>query len=219
MRLFLLSSLALLWGHYLLFVAPPPAAPLASVGGEGLAARLNDDAARSRHAGDALALLEKAAELAPGHPAIAANLEAARARALDAAWRRILLPASALLGTLLLAGAVRRRRDRRRLRAIRVLGEPHLAIGAAEERALFRLPLNRSPGRLVRRHPLTIVWSSAAHGRHMKSRPPARLRDGAIEVTLDRDRLARLRACPGAWRAFLYLGETRVGEATARVAS
>jgi hypothetical protein len=220
MRWILLSSLALLGGYYLCRVAPLADAPPEPVPGTSLAATLarsGAEASREGRDGDARALLRKATELEPESALLRANLERAEARALKEGWRRALLLATAGGGALFLAGAIRGARDRRRLAALRVLGEPRLEIGPATERAELAIPLNAAPGCLVRRHPLTIVWSSAQHGRHMKSRPPARARGAEIAVTLDANRLGRLRAHPGFWRAFLYLGKTQVGEATARV--
>ena len=69
----------------------------------------------------------------------------------------------------------------------------------------------------MRRHPLTIVWSCAGQGKHMKSRPPVRVEGRALKVRLDKDRIERLRRHPGDWKGFLYLGKTPVGETAARV--
>ncbi|MGH7163173.1 MAG: hypothetical protein ACREID_06800, partial [Planctomycetota bacterium] len=79
------------------------------------------------------------------------------------------------------------------------------------------LRFNEPVDRLLARHPLTVVWSSAAHGKHMKSRPPVEGKGAEWNVVLEGDRLERLRRCPGAWRGFLYLGRSPVGEAAARV--
>ena len=67
------------------------------------------------------------------------------------------------------------------------------------------------------RHPLTIVWSSARHGKHMKSQPPVEADGRKAVVRLDGKRLERLRSFPGEWKGFLYLDGRPVGEATARV--
>ena len=69
----------------------------------------------------------------------------------------------------------------------------------------------------MRRHPLTIVWSSAGHGKHMKSQPPVKVDGDSATVELDEDRLDRLRRYPGDWNGFLYLGRTQVGRAAAKV--
>ena len=76
--------------------------------------------------------------------------------------------------------------------------------------------LNTQPG-LLDRHPLTVVWSSARHGKHMKSRPPLELDGRKAVIRLDGERLERLQRYPGEWKGFFYLDGREVGEAVARV--
>jgi len=118
---------------------------------------------------------------------------------------------------LVLAWGARGARDHARLARVRLRGDPWFVIARESDRAELPLRFSEPLGCLIRRHPLTIVWSSARHGKHMKSRPPVDARGNALTVKLEGERLERLRRYPGEWRGFLYLGKTQVGEAAARV--
>jgi hypothetical protein len=225
--LVLVSALAGLWGWYALDVAPQdrgrPVAVEAT--GEGpSAASLNNEGVRLLRRGrtaDALLHFERAHEFRPLDATIAANLGRARARHAREAWRAALVPVSAAAGALLALAILwhlgRRAGDRVRLARLRLRGDPWLRVRPGDEQAELRLRFSEPLGSLVRRHPLTIVWSCAALGKHMKSRPPARAEGQDCVVRLDGERLERLRRHPGDWRAFLYLGRTEVGRAAARV--
>jgi hypothetical protein len=98
---------------------------------------------------------------------------------------------------------------------VRLRGDPWVRIARDAKDADLPLRFSEPVGRLLRRHPLTIVWS--CNGKHMKSRPPVHAKDASVTVHLDGERIGRLRLHPGDWRGFLYLGETPVGETAARV--
>ena len=115
------------------------------------------------------------------------------------------------------AGTWRRIRDRFRLGRTHVRGEPWVRIDGKTKKAELNLHFTEPVGCLLRRHPLVIVWSSAQHGKHMKSRPEASAKGATLRVPLKGHRLNELRRYPGDWKAFLYLGKTPVGRAAARV--
>jgi hypothetical protein len=225
--LILLAALSALWGYFAAAVEPLDSAlPVAvPAGGDELsAASLNNEAARLARAGrhgDALAYLRRARDFRPLDPVIGRNAARQEARVRKDAWMHALVTATGAAAVVLLVVGVRRgvrgARDRARLSGLRLAGDPWFVIpreGAAAELALrFTAPLDG----LVARHPLTIVWSSAAHGKHMKSRPPAAAHGRALTVRLEGERLERLRRYPGDWKGFLYFGRTPVGEAAARV--
>jgi len=230
--LVLVTALAGLWAYYGLAVAPTrlePAVALAAVrpaDGQVDAVTLNNEGVRLSWRGesaDARAYFERAHDFRPHDTTIAANLAAERARLERRAWQRALAPATTLVVVVLVVGSflglARRARDRHLLARLRVSGDRWLRVEPqatdAELALRFSEPVRRS---LLRRHPLTIVWSSSAHGKHMKSRPPVVLHGDRASVRLGRERLDRLRCYPGDWKGFLYLGRTHVGEAVARVA-
>lgn len=227
LTLILVPAVLLLWGYYLATVAPldsrPPVA-VAADEGELSAASLNNEGvrlARQGRQGDALEYLNRARDFRPLDPVIAANAARQDARVRKAGWARILgLGTVVALLDLVVAGflhAVRRVRDGRKLSRVRVAGDPWFLIPRVGERAELEMRFSEPLDGLVRRHPLTIVWSSARHGKHMKSKPPAEAAGRALTVRLEGERLERLRRYPGEWRGFLYLGRTHVGEACARV--
>ncbi len=113
--------------------------------------------------------------------------------------------------------AQRRIRDRVRLAGLKVSGDAWVSIPREAEEASIDLRFTAPVRSLLRRHPLQIVWSSAAQGKHMKSRPPVEAHGRKCRVQLNSDRVERLRRYPGMWKGFLYLGKTHVGEAAARV--
>jgi hypothetical protein len=107
--------------------------------------------------------------------------------------------------------------DGARLSRLRLRGDPWLRIRKRDTEADLSLRFSEPVSGLLKRHPLTIVWSSSSHGKHMKSRPPVRARGRKIEVELKGERLERLQRYPGSWQGFLYLGRSLVGKAAARV--
>ncbi|MGQ0612623.1 MAG: hypothetical protein ACT4PV_02575 [Planctomycetaceae bacterium] len=219
----LLSALAALWIHFAVAVAPrasPPPSPLAAEQDELSAASLNNKgvaASRAGRSADALAFFERARDFRPDDPVIARNLEATRARIERTAWLRVLVAGSVALAGLGLLGAVRAARAAGQLARIRLRGEPFVRVEPGARRVELPLSFNEPVGRFLARHPLTVVWSSAVHGKHMKSRPPARAREREVTVALEGERLDRLRRHPGDWKGFLYLGRTPVGAAALRV--
>jgi len=219
----LLPALVALWAFYAAAVAPRPSpapSPIAAQEGEVTAASLNAQGLRASRAGrpaDAAAYFARALDFRPGDPVLEGNLASARASVERRAWLRALLGGTAgALGLALWAGA-RRARAARRLARLRVRGEPFARVPPAAERVELPLSFNERVEGLLARHPLTIVWSSADHGKHMKSRPPARARAREVTVALEGERLERLRRHPGLWKGFLYLGRTPVGAAALRV--
>ncbi|MHC4971816.1 MAG: hypothetical protein ACYTG3_05755 [Planctomycetota bacterium] len=227
LNLILISTLGGLWVYFAVEVAPQDATPPVAVQADGeklSAATLNNEGVRldrEGRRGDALAYLERAHQFRPRDAVIAGNVEHQRARVAKRGWARVL--AGGTLFVILFVGAttffriVRWVRDRARLARIRLRGDPWLRIEKREKAAEMPLRFTEPVGPLLRRHPLTIVWSSAKHGKHMKSRPPVRADGRAVTVRLDHDRLERLRRHPGDWKGFLYLGRTAVGETAARV--
>jgi hypothetical protein len=210
LNLILISTLSGLWIYFAVEVAPQEAAPPVAVKADNeklSAATLNNEGVRldrEGHRGDALAYLERAHQFRPRDTVIATNVAHQRARVAKRGWARVIR-------------VVRWVRDRARLARVRLRGDPWLRIEKREDAAEMPLRFTEPVGPLLRRHPLTIVWSSAKHGKHMKSRPPVRADGRAVTVRLDRDRLERLRRHPGDWKGFLYLGRTAVGETAARV--
>ena len=227
LNLILISALAGLWVYFAVEVAPKDATPPVAVRADGeklSAATLNNEGvrlARQGRRGDALAYLERAHQFRPRDTVIAGNVERQRAGVAKRGWARVL--AGGTLFVILFVGAttilrfVRWIRDRGRLARIRLRGDPWLRVEKRDSSAEMPLRFSEPVGPLLRRHPLTIVWSSAKHGKHMKSRPPVRADGRAVTVELDQDRLARLRRYPGDWKGFLYVGRTAVGETAARV--
>jgi hypothetical protein len=222
-----------LWGYFLAEVAPlDGAAPVPVREDEGTrgpapdlsAATLNNEGvrlARAGRQGDALEYLKRARDFRPLDPVIARNAARQEARVKKAGWARVLgLTTLFAVLDLLVAGiwhVVRRLRDRERLHRLRLSGDPWFVIPREGDRAELPLRFSEPLDGLVRRHPLTIVWSSARHGKHMKSRPPVAAEGRGLTVKLEGERLERLRRYPGDWRGFLYLGRTPVGEAAAKV--
>jgi hypothetical protein len=223
LTLILVALVLGLWGYYLVRVAPLDAARPVAVepdGEELSAASLNNDGVRLAREGrdaDALAYLRRARDFRPLDPVIARNASLQEARMRKAAWGRALAMGTGFALLVLLAYGVRGARDRARLSRVRIKGDPWFVIPRDGDRAELPLRFSEPLGCLVRRHPLTIVWSSARHGKHMKSRPPVEAQGRALTVMLEGERLERLRRYPGEWRGFLYLGRTQVGEAAARV--
>jgi hypothetical protein len=227
LNLILISALAGLWAYFAVEIASRDAAPPVTVKADGeklSAATLNNEGVRLDRAGrraDALAYLERAHQFRPHDAVIATNYERQHARVSRRGWARVLVVGTLFVilfvGTTTIVRFVRWARDRAHLARIRLRGDPWLRIEKRAASAEMPLRFSEPPGRLLRRHPLTIVWSSAKHGKHMKSRPPVSADGRALIVKLDRDRLERLRRHPGDWKGFLYLGRTAVGETAARV--
>ncbi len=216
-----------LWGYYLAAVAPLDSRPPVAVepdGEELSAATLNNEGVRlarqGRH-GDALVYLRRARDFRPLDPVFAGNAAREEARVDKLGWARILgLGTVIAVLDLLFAGLwhiVRRVRDGAKLARMRLAGDPWFLIPRDGDRAELAMKFSEPLEGLVRRYPLTIVWSSARHGKHMKSRPPVEAAGHGLKVKLEGERLARLRRYPGEWRGFLYFGRTPVGEAAARV--
>jgi hypothetical protein len=224
----LVTALAALWIYYGLAVATlddaRPVPVPAEAGEEVSAATLNNTGveldANGRRA-DALAYLERAHEFRPNDSVIQANAERQKARVMKDGWWRALILSSVAGGLVVFGGGfwhfTRGAVDGARLARLRLRGDSWVRIRSSAKKAELPLRFTDRVDCLVRRHPLTIVWSSAAHGKHMKSRPPVDCRGRRCTVKLDGDRLARLKRYPGDWKAFLYLGETQVGETAARV--
>ncbi|MHC4955449.1 MAG: hypothetical protein ACYTGZ_16475 [Planctomycetota bacterium] len=171
--------------------------------------------------GDALLYFERAHAFRPMDAQFAKSYERQEAFVAKRAWLRVLVPAT-LLAILLsglsgVRGLARRRRDRKRLGRLRLRGDNWFRIRPDEERAALSFRFNHDVQALLARHPLTIVWSSARHGKHMKSQPPVEVAGRRAVVSLEGERLERLRRFPGDWKGFLYLDGTPLGEATARV--
>lgn len=227
LTLILVPAVLGLWGYFLAAVEPlDSAAPVAVAadGDELSAATLNNEGvrlARTGQEGDALEYLKRARDFRPLDPVIARNAEWQEARVKKAGWARILgLGTVVAVLELVFAGiwhCIRRVRDRSRLEKLHLAGDPWFLIPREGDRAELALRFSEPLDGLVSRHPLTIVWSSAAHGKHMKSRPPVEAEGKALKVRLEGERLERLRRYPGDWKGFLYFGRTPVGEAAARV--
>jgi hypothetical protein len=223
LTLILVAAVLGLWGYFLARVAPLAAARPVAVEHDGddlSAASLNNEGVRLAREGrdaDALAYLRRARDFRPLDPAIARNAAWQEARLRKAAWERVLVGGTGAALLVLLACGVRGARDRARLSRVRVKGDPWFVIPREGDKAELPLRFSEPLGCLVRRHPLTIVWSSARHGKHMKSRPPVEAQGRELTVKLEGERLERLRRYPGEWKGFLYLGKTQVGEAAARV--
>jgi hypothetical protein len=225
--LILLPAVLGLWGYYFATVAPLDSRPPVAVAQEGdelSAAALNNEGvrlARNGRQGDALEYLRRARDFRPLDPVIAANAARQEARVAKVGWTRLLgLGTVVAVVDLVIVGfscVVRRVRDGRKLARVRVAGDPWFLIPRVGDRAELAMRFSEPLEGLVRRHPLTIVWSSARHGKHMKSKPPVEAEGKALTVKLEGERLERLRRYPGEWRGFLYLGRTPVGEAAARV--
>ena len=223
----LITCLLVLWGYYATAIAPHASrrpVPVEAGPEELSAGSLNNRGVilvgRGQGA-DALAFFERAHQLRPDDVVIARNYAWQRAREQKRGWLRALGGGS--LGAFLLTvwsvfvGTFRRIRDRFRLGRTRVRGEPWVRIDGKTKKAELNLHFTEPVGCLLRRHPLVIVWSSAQHGKHMKSRPEASAKGATLRVPLKGHRLNELRRYPGDWKAFLYLGKTPVGRAAARV--
>ncbi|MHC4548204.1 MAG: tetratricopeptide repeat protein [Planctomycetota bacterium] len=227
LSLILISALAGFWIYYAAEVAPAADAPPVKVKADGeelSAATLNNEGVRLDRQGrpaDALAYLERAHAFRPRDPTIAANYARQQARVAKRGWHRVLAGSTLAVVLFVLTTSVWRfvrwTVDRARLARLRLRGDPWIRIDPGEKAAELPLRFSEPVGPLLSRHPLTIVWSSARHGKHMKSRPPVKTEGRACKVRLDRDRLTRLRRYPGDWKGFLYLGKTPVGETAARV--
>jgi hypothetical protein len=100
---------------------------------------------------------------------------------------------------------------------LKLRGDPWVRIAPEDKKVELPLRFSEPLNGLIRRHPLTIVWSSARQGKHMRSQPPVAVHGKKCTVKLNEDRIDRLRRHPGDWRGFLYLGKTQVGETAARV--
>ena len=171
--------------------------------------------------GDALLYFERAHSFRPMDASLAVSHERQQAYLAKRAWVRVLVPATPLALVVLLVAAVRgmivSRRDRRVLRRLRLRGGRWFRIRPGADKAELKFRFNQDIGRVLARHPLTIVWSSARHGKHMKSRPRVEAEGRNAVVRLEGERLERLQRCPGEWKGFLYLDGRPVGNATARV--
>jgi len=171
--------------------------------------------------GDALLYFERARDFRPMDAQLIASYEQQRAFIAKRAWARVLVPSTLLVLVISAVAGVRgfvmRRRDRHALGRLRLRGGRWFHIRPSAEQAELKFRFNHDIRRVLERHPLTIVWSSARHGKHMKSRPPVEANGRKAVVRLDGKRLERLRKFPGDWKGFLYLDGRPVGEATARV--
>ena len=228
LTLIAITALAGLWGYYGWVVAEAEASapvllPVAE-DAELSAATLNNRGValdREGRKADALAYFERARSFRPGDPVLARNHALQTARVRREGWHRALL-LSSLAVAVFVAGRVVHRigvvsADGMRMARLRLRGDVWVRVRPGDEQAELSLRFSEPVKGLTRRHPLTIVWSSAAHGKHMKSRPPAKADGERLVVHLDRDRIDRLRRFPGEWKGFLYLGKTQVGETAALV--
>ncbi len=215
------SGLIALWGWFALEVAPGDGRrPVALAVDGDTAAELNNQGValdRQGRPADALAYFERARDFRPLEPVFAANAERQRQRVEMRGWIRFLVPASAVALVLLVLRGLRGLADRARLRGLHTRGESFVRILPGDERVELPLRFNAPVEGLLSRHPLTVVWSCAGQGKHMKSRPPVKARGDHATIRLDGERMKRLQRHPGDWRAFLYMGKTAVGEAAARV--
>jgi len=229
MRLALLTALIALWVWFAVDVAPresraPRPVPVAGKAQGTTAETLHNrgvDLNRRGRPGDALAYFERARDFRPLEPVYASSVARQRARLAKRAWLRVLVPATvaALLLVLLSAArsGARRRRERNDLRRLSLRGGNRYRIRPQDAVAELPLRFNREVGDLLERFPLTVVWSSARHGKHMKSRPPVEADGRSAVLKLDEERLGRLRQYPGEWKGFFYLDGREVGQAVARV--
>ena len=226
-NLILITGLIGLWGYFFVEISPRNSRrPVAvKTGGEELsAATLNNagvsDDKRGMY-GDAVAYFERAHDFRPRDEVIATNLGRAKARLAKRGWARALGVTTVLavlwFGFSSIFRAGRWMRDHARLSRVRLRGDPWVHIPRESSDAEIPLRFSAPVDGLVRRHPLTIVWSSASCGKHMKSRPPVKVDGREAVIKLDEERIERLRRYPGDWKGFLYLGKTPVGEAAARV--
>ncbi len=222
-----ISALAALWGYFGVQIADRDFASPAYVAPDGVelsAPTLNNEGVsmfRLRRYGDAAAYFDRARAFAPTQTVYATNLLRAENRRHRDAWLRALVPGSAVAVLVFMALAVtrarRRGRRRRVLERLRVRNDAWIDVAPGVDEAELALRFNEPLEGVVRDHPLTIVWSSSRHGKHMKSKPPVEVDGTKARVLLNRERIARLRRYPGDWKGFLYLGKTQVGEAVARV--
>lgn len=229
MRLILLTALVVLWGWFVVCVAPrdsraPRPVPVPeNVEGASAQGLHNIGVALNRQGlpADALLYFERAASFRPLEPVYARSVALQKARLAKRAWIRFLVPATVVGLLIVLVSTVRRgvrcHRDRCRLRRLRLRGDNHFRIRPGDESAELPLRFNHEVAGLLDRHPLTVVWSSSRHGKHMKSRPPVVLDGRRARIRLDGERLERLRRYPGEWKGFFYLDGREVGEAVARV--
>ncbi|MEE8106883.1 MAG: hypothetical protein V3T86_15220 [Planctomycetota bacterium] len=227
----LLTALTALWLYFGVASEYRLSGPLVRVEGPAMdgdaptSAGLNNEGVRLAGEGraeDALVYLERARDFSPEHPVIRANVDKQETRVWKDAFEQVLVAGTVIMGVLFGGGTIftafRALAEKRRLKRLHLCAEPALTIRPGQTHANFTLPFNRPLCRgLLRRNPLTIVWSCSGQGKHMKSRPPVKVSGQRLEVKLDRDRVERLRRYPGNWRGFLYLGNTPVGEAVARV--
>ena len=228
-NLIVISALIGLWSYFALAVAEAdtsaPVALAVPVRADGPTAEsLNNEGVRLSRVGrpaDALAYFEQAHAFRPLNEEIAANLARQQARVGSRGWLLALGVSTAaaivlLLGTGVVA-LVRGAFDRVRLARLRLRGDVWVRVRPGDKKVEMPLRFSERVESILRRHPLTIVWSSSGQGKHMKSRPPVAAKGKKCTVKLDADRLERLRRYPGLWKGFLYIGRTLVGEAAARV--
>ena len=229
--LFLLTVLFTLWAWFAVEVAmqdsrrsrPVPVdATLAT--DAPTAESLHNAGVAAEHAGrggDATLYYWRAHQFRPLSPVYRIAYDRSVARVQKRAWMRFLIPATALTILFLVFATLRRVvlrvSDWRRLRKLRLRGDNWFRIHSDDETVTLPLQFNRQLGRLLKRHPLTVVWSSARHGKHMKSSPPVETKGRHATLRLDATRLERLRRYPGDWKGFFYLDGHEVGNATARV--
>ena len=225
----LITAVAALWLWFAVAVAPhdsrrPRAVQVVETEAGVTAASLHNNGVllhrQGRH-GDALLYFERAHAFRPLDITYARSHARQQSYIAKRAWVRVLLPLTLLALVAGIVGGVRRvilrRRDRRRLRGLRLRGDNWFRIREKDETAEMKLRFNQDVDGVLGRHPLTIVWSSARHGKHMKSRPPVEAKGRRAVVKLNGERLERLRRFPGEWKGFLYLDGQAVGETTARV--
>lgn len=225
LSLILITGVVALWVYYGTNIAPLPDARPVAVAADGKtlsAGTLNNKGVELDRRGDradALVYIERARDFRPHDKTIKTNLERQRARVKKIGWIRALVPASILTFLFfvfsLFWGAFSWVRDRARLGRVRLRGDPWMRVERDDKNVKLPLHFSVPIKRLLRRHPLTIVWSR--NGKHMKSQPPVETKGQAVTVKLNRDRLDRLRQYPGDWKGFLYLGKTHVGDTAARV--
>ena len=229
LSIILFTAVATLWIWFVVAVAPldsrrpRPVQVIETESGVTAASLHNRGVSLHRQGqhGDALLYFERAHSFRPLEATFEQSYARQQSYIAKRAWARVLIPLTLLAIVLMIVMGVRRtvlrRRDRRRLRGLRLRGDNWFRIRAKDKSVDMKLRFNHEVEGVIGRHPLTIVWSSARHGKHMKSQPPVETSGRHALVKLDGERLQRLRRFPGEWKGFLYLDGQSVGEATARV--
>ncbi len=226
--LIVLSALAGLWGYYAVEIAQqdvstPVVVPVETTDKTN-ASSLNNTGVmlnRSGRPGDALAYFGRAHSFRPDNPVIRANYQRQKARVVRMGWWRALFIGTIAVAVFLVGSTAwrftRRTMDRIKLARLRVHGNRWVRIDSDAKKAELKMRFSQPVNGLARRHKPNVVWTCAAQNQHMKSRRSVKVKGRECRVTLDSKRLKQLRRYPGDWRCILRLGNTEVGEASARV--